>query len=182
MLYLRSGRTSANFKNLMDGGRLDIMYQCILTSIFKSQAHRHDVIFHAILNGPPNAPLHVQISGEDLRNAHIDESSWEQIIRNVLHKKTHAGITIERCSLQEIIKKKHQEGSNIFLLDSKGDYFQKSLVSNDENNLFVVGDHVGLSRNEEGFIMRYGRKLSLGREKYLAASCIDIINYLLDSN
>lgn len=182
MLYLRSGRTSANFKNLMDGGRLDIMYQCILTSIFKSQSHRHDVIFHAILNGPPNAPLHVQISGERLRNAHIDESSWEQIIRNVLHKKDHEGIEVERCSLQEVIKKKHNEGVSIFLLDCKGDYFEESHIRGEGNNLFVVGDHIGLSRNEEKFIMRYGRKLSLGKEKYLAASCIDIVNYLLDSN
>ena len=50
-----------------------------------------------------------------------------------------------------------------------------------ENNLFVIGDHIGLPKNDESFVLRYGTRLSLGKQKYLAASCIDIINYRIDN-
>jgi tRNA pseudouridine-54 N-methylase len=32
----------------------------------------------------------------------------------------------------------------------------------------------------EAFALRYGEKISLGKKPYLAASCITILNYLLD--
>jgi tRNA pseudouridine-54 N-methylase len=50
-----------------------------------------------------------------------------------------------------------------------------------ENAVFVVGDHVGLPKNAERFALRFGEKISLGKQPYLASSCITIINYLLDS-
>jgi len=39
---------------------------------------------------------------------------------------------------------------------------------------------VGLPKNAERFVLRYGEKVSLGKTPYLAASCITIINYMLD--
>jgi tRNA pseudouridine-54 N-methylase len=44
----------------------------------------------------------------------------------------------------------------------------------------VLGDHIGLPKTVESFALRYGEKLSLGKQPYLAASCITILNYLLD--
>jgi len=44
----------------------------------------------------------------------------------------------------------------------------------------VLGDHVGLPKKAEAFALRFGEKISLGRTPYLAASCINILNYLLD--
>jgi tRNA pseudouridine-54 N-methylase len=49
-----------------------------------------------------------------------------------------------------------------------------------ENCVFVLGDHVGLPKKAEVFALRYGEKISLGKQPYLAASCITILNYLLD--
>ena len=49
-----------------------------------------------------------------------------------------------------------------------------------DDAVFVLGDHVGLPRNVERFALRFGEKISLGKQPYLAASCITIINYLLD--
>ena len=49
-----------------------------------------------------------------------------------------------------------------------------------ENPVFVLGDHKGLPMRAEGFALRYGEKVSLGNRLYLAASCINIVNYLLD--
>ena len=44
----------------------------------------------------------------------------------------------------------------------------------------LVGDHIGWPKTVESFVLRYGEKLSLGKQPYLAASCITILNYLLD--
>jgi tRNA pseudouridine-54 N-methylase len=44
----------------------------------------------------------------------------------------------------------------------------------------VLGDHVGLPKKAEIFALRFGEKISLGKQPYLAASCITVINYLLD--
>ena len=178
LLLSRTGYTNPNFPSLMEGGRLDIVYQCALMAIFKSQAHRQDVIFHAVLNGPPSPPLHIKISGAELRDARVDERSWEAILRNVIGGKRHPGIEVDRKSFQEIIKQRSKEGSRIFVLGDDGEPIAG--MNPEENTLFILGDHVGLPKKDEGFALRYGEKLSLGKAKYLAASCIDIVNYSLD--
>ena len=68
--------------------------------------------------------------------------------------------------------------SPIYVLEEGG----KDILEVDvgENPVFVLGDHIGLPRKVEGFALRYGEKVSLGKRPYLAASCITVINYLLD--
>ncbi len=178
LLQSRTGYTSPDFRTLMDAGRLDIVYQCALMALFKSAAHRNDTIFHAVLNGPPTPPVHIQISGAELRDAHIDERSWEKILRNILGGKSHPGIVVDKTPFQKLIKQKSEAGYTIFVLGDKGDPISDQKLSG--NMLFILGDHVGLPRNDENFALRYGTKTSLGKEKYLAASCIDIVNYYID--
>ncbi len=178
LLCSRTGRTDGNFRSLVDAGRLDVVYQCILTSIFKSQAHRKDVVFHAVLGGAPRPPVHIAVSGAELRDAKVDERSWEGILRKVLSGGEHPGVTMDTSPLQGLVKERHEMGYRIFMLNDRGEPFGKAELGDD--NLFVLGDQVGLSRNDEGFVLRYGRSLSIGREKYLAATCIDVINYLMD--
>ncbi|MFI5412411.1 MAG: hypothetical protein ACHQX1_00800 [Candidatus Micrarchaeales archaeon] len=178
LLHSRTGFTNSKFRDLIEGGRLDVVYQCILMSIFKSASHRHDVVFHVILNGPPNPPVHISISGNDLFDARVDERSWEKILKNVLSGKQHPGISVDKIPFQKLIQKKHEDGYKIYVLNNKGDDIKQQEFT--ENSLFVLGDHIGLPKNDEIFALRYGKKLSIGREKYLAASCIDILNYHLD--
>ncbi|MBS7281506.1 MAG: tRNA (pseudouridine(54)-N(1))-methyltransferase TrmY, partial [Candidatus Freyarchaeota archaeon] len=61
ILYSRMGRTAPEFTNLHDAGRLDIVYECAVASLFLSHAIRKNIVFHTILNGPPNPPLHLKI-------------------------------------------------------------------------------------------------------------------------
>ncbi len=178
ILFSRKGRTDGNFRTLRDAGFLDTVHQCILTSIFKSHGHRKDVVFHAILGGPPNPPKHLEIRGDELQDASIDERSWEKILKNVLKGKSHPGITVKSGSLQSLIKEKAEQGGQIFVLEEKG--ADISEVKFDEHCVFVLGDHIGIPKKDEGFVLRHGEKLSLGKEKYLAASCIDIVNFHID--
>ncbi len=180
VLYSRKGRTDGRFKTLIDAGRLDTVYQCILTSVFKSHAHRHDVIFHVFLNGPPNPPIHLQVDGDELHDVRLDERSWEKLLRNVLTGIPHPGITLTKESLQAFIRARANTGVPIFILHEKG----QNIIEIDfsESAVFILGDHIGLPKKDEKFILRFGEKVSLGKQRYLAASCIDIINYVLDEH
>ncbi len=180
LLYSLKGFTSANFKDLVSAGRLDVVYQCILMSIYKSRSHRHDSVFHAILSGPPNPPLHISVSGDELKDARLDERSWENIIREVLSGGEHVGIKLEKKSFQQLIKEKSDLGYKIFILDMEGEKFDSKKLG--QNNLFILGDQIGLPKKDMNFALRFGDKISIGKEEYLAASVIDILNYLIDSN
>ena len=177
ILYSRKGRTDSRFSNLKDAGRLDVVHECIVASLFLSHGIRRDVVFHAILSGPPSPPLHLKIDGSQLRDVRTDQATWEEIFRKVLSGKSHPGISVHKCSFESLLKEKSVT-SAVYVLEEGGkDIFEVNL---EENPIFVLGDHVGLPRKVEGFALRYGRKISLGKQPYLAASCITVVNYLLD--
>jgi len=177
VLLSRRGRTDGNFRSLREAGRLDVVYQCILFAFFTSGAIRRDVIFHTILGGPPRPPLHLIIDGRRLRDVRTDERSWENILRKVLSGGSHPGIRTERESFQGVLRSMRDR--NIFVLEEKGQDIRDIDLGADP--VFILGDQVGLPKKDEAFALRFGTKISLGKRPYLAATCIDVINYLLDS-
>ena len=177
ILYSRKGRTDSNFTSLRDAGRLDIVHECIVAGFFLSHGLRKDVTFHAVLTGPPAPPLHLNIDGASLHDVRTDQETWKEILKKVLAGKTHPGITADRSSFEALLKETTKEAS-LYVLEEGGKDI--STVSWGKKPVFVLGDHIGLPKTAEGFALRYGEKISLGKQPYLAASCITIINYLLD--
>ena len=179
ILYSRLGRTDANWVSLHDAGRLDIVYECIVASLFLSHGIRENVIFHAILSGPPNPPLHLKVEGLRLHDVRTDQETWRQILKKILSGKTHPGVSVERLSFEALLKEKAaMEKAKVYVLEEGGkDIFETEAG---ENSVFVLGDHVGLPRKVERYALRYGEKVSLGKTPYLAASCITVLNYLMD--
>ena len=53
-------------------------------------------------------------------------------------------------------------------------------VEIEDHPVFILGDHIGLPKTVEDFALRYSEKVSLGKQPYLAASCITVLNYLMD--
>ena len=92
VLFSRLGRTDSSFDNLHDAGRLDIVYECIVASLFLSHGIRRNVTFNAFLNGPPSPPLHLRIKGEDLYDVRTDIDTWQRILKKTIAGKTHPGI------------------------------------------------------------------------------------------
>lgn len=177
ILYSRMGRTDPNWTNLHDAGRLDVVYECIIASLFLSHGIRKNVTFHGILNGPSLPPLHLQIEGEHLHDVRTDVDTWQNILRKVLSRKTHPGISTDKRGFETLLKSKAGTAS-VYVLEEKGkDITQIELAA---NAIFVLGDHVGLPKKAETFALRWGEKISLGKQPYLAASCITVLNYLLD--
>jgi tRNA (pseudouridine54-N1)-methyltransferase len=177
ILYSRKGRTDGKFKSLREAGRLDVVQECIIASLFLSHGIRRDTIFHAFLYGPPMPPLHLKVHGGFLRDVRTDQQTWGEIFRRVLSGKSHPGIIVEKRSFESLLRELPKE-AKIFVLEEGGtDVFE---VDFGEHPIFVLGDHIGLPRKVEGFALRYGEKISLGKKPYLAASCITVLNYLLD--
>ena len=171
------GRTDSNWTKLHDAGRLDIVYECIVASLFLSHAIRRNTTVHTILNGPPNPPLHLKIEGATIYEVRTDQQTWTQILKKILSGKLHPGISTDKTSFEALIKAKAHEAP-VYILEEGGKNIDDIKIGN--SPAFVLGDHVGLPKRVEGFALRYGEKISLGRYPYLAASCITILNYLLD--
>lgn len=151
-----------------------MVHQCAVSALFLSHAIRKDAVFHAILNGPPTPPLHLKVDGAELRDARTDEDTWFGILKKVLKGGSHPGISVAKESFQEVVSGRQ----NVFVLEEGGNDATKTDFG--ENPLFVLGDQVGLPKREEGFALRNGRKLSLGKTRYLAASCVNTLNFLMD--
>ena len=177
IVFSRIGKTSPDFRNLHDAGRLDIIHECIVASLFLLHGLRKNVVFHAVLNGPPNPPLHIQIDGATLYDVRTDMDTWQSILKKVISGKQHPGITTSKTSFEALLKAK-AETTRIYVLEEGGKDIANAELP--ENCVFVLGDHVGLPKKVETFTLRYGEKISLGKQPYLAASCITILNYLLD--
>jgi tRNA (pseudouridine54-N1)-methyltransferase len=177
LLYSRMGKTDPHWTNMHDAGRLDIVYECIVTSLFLSHGLRRDVNFNAVLNGPPNPPLHLHIDGATLYDVRTDQETWQTILKKTLSGKLHPGVTTQKMGFEVLLKQK-AETNAVYVLEEGGKNVET--IQFPQNPLFILGDHVGLPKNAERFALRFGEKISLGKQPYLAASCITVLNYLLD--
>jgi tRNA (pseudouridine54-N1)-methyltransferase len=177
LLFSRQGRTDTNWNNMHDAGRMDIVHECIVASLFLSHGLRRNVIFHAIMNGPPKPPLHLQISGAELYDVRTDIDTWQGILKKTMSRKAHLGVEVIKTGFEALLKEK-AETNHVYVLEENGKNITETEIK--PNPIFVLGDHVGLPKKAETFALRYGEKISLGKQPYLAASCITILNYLLD--
>ena len=176
VLFSRRGWSGGGFGCLREGGRLDVAYQCLLFGLFTSGAVRRNVVFHVVLGGPPRPPLCLTVDGRKLRDVRTDEQSWEEVLKKVLGGGSHPGIRVSKESLQEVVRE--LKDRNLFVLEEKGEDICN--VKFGENPVFVLGDQVGLPKKDEKYVLRFSRKISLGKKPYLAATCVDVINYLAD--
>jgi tRNA (pseudouridine54-N1)-methyltransferase len=105
----------------------------------------------------------------------VDEFTWTRILEKVLSGEKHPGISLDKKGFHQLIDEK----AEVYVLEESGENISE--VAFGENPVFVIGDQVGLPKKEEDWILRKAKKISLGKQVYLAMSCIDIINYILDA-
>lgn len=182
--YSEKARTSGNFDvhELMKAGRMDIVCNVIIQSLFLSNKLRDNVHLHLIFNGPPNPPMHLEFLSD--KELPISKKDIAGLIKRMLYKckkekKTEVfpGCFIEKKSFSQLVLELENKGGEIFILDKKGKNIRK--LKNDElrDCIFIIGDHEGLPKKE---IKRFKQRVSIGKETYFSSQTFIIINNELD--
>jgi tRNA (pseudouridine54-N1)-methyltransferase len=178
VLYAR-GTTDSKFDvcNLPAAGRMDLICRCISSALYLSYSMREDARIFVVLNGPPSPPITICFDGKS--SFYTDEKSIASLIKAILSsdigkewKKTESCM-VARKSFQEVLG---ELDGNVYVLDETG----KNIGKIKDNPIFVLGDNMGIPKNDEKFALRKGEKTSLGKNSYLASSCISILNWMCD--
>ncbi|MFH1249153.1 MAG: tRNA (pseudouridine(54)-N(1))-methyltransferase TrmY [archaeon] len=180
--FSNTARTSGNFDDLMQAGRMDIVCHTVIASFFVSHAMRNDVKLHLLFNGPPDAPKHLEFVYDE--EMPISKKDIAGLIKRMLFKskkgikiKAFPGCFIEKKSLIHLFEELQNEGKKIYLLDRRGTDIRETPI--EENAVFVIGDQDGIPRRE---IKRVDdiKKISLGPNSLFASQAIVILNNELD--
>ena len=182
VMFSENGRTKGDFKDLMKAGRLDIVCHAVISSLFLSNAVRDHVDLHIVLNGPPDPPKHIEIRHNP--EASISKKDIGKLLRSTLWKykkgrkiEAFPGVHIEKRYFDEVLK---DFGSRpIYLLDANGKPIEDVKFGKDP--VFVLGDHIGLPRNEKSIAKKLAKeRISIGPLPYFSSQCIVVVNNVLD--
>lgn len=177
------GRTSGNFDDMMKAGRLDIAVNVIIAAFFLSEKRRRDVLFHLILNGPPDPPKHLEFDSRE--EIPFSKKDIDGLFKRMLFKyrqgqraKVFDGCYVEKKSFQQVVRGAAEAGKTIYLLDERGQDIRN--VELQENAVFILGDHEGLNKNDIKFAKRYAKCISVGPEMYFASQVVVLVHNELD--
>jgi len=194
--YSENAKTTGNFdiNNLMKAGRMDIACQIIIMSFFVSRHMRNNVKLHMIFNGPPNAPVHLELfPGEnklgDIQNKiDISKKDVAGFIKKMLYKvkkneKTEIapGYVVEKKNFINLVEEMIKDGKQIYLLDKKGDDIRKLKDKDFTDSVFVLGDHDGIPKEQLKKLKEFGiKKICVGKQMYFASQTMTIIQNEMD--
>lgn len=183
--------TIGNFSlNDMPGsaGRMDIICRCINSAFFLSHDLRRDVQVHVILLGEPYSSRIIRFNGEKLRYLNPDERSAGALIKKALEvdnissieKRSTPGVWVRKANLSELLNEFVSKERKIFYFSEEGIDIRLS-VEEAIDGVFILGDHLGLTNEEECLVVNIARKtLSLSPLSLHADHCIILIHNELD--
>lgn len=182
--------TSGNFSlNDMPGsaGRMDILCRCTSAALFLSHDMRRDVHVHLLLLGEPNPHKIVRFDGETLRYLNPDERSSGSLIKKALEKdvgeleiKSTPGVWVRHGGLDTLLNEFVEKGRKIIYLREDGDDI-RSVAEPLNDAVFIMGDHNGVTEEEEKLIMSAGATvINVGPLSLHSEHCITLINNELD--
>jgi len=182
--------TSPNF-SLEDipgtSGRLDILCRAVTAAFVLSHGIRKDVCVYLVLLGG-EIPKTIQLRGETLRHLNPDERTTAALLKKALAVPaapqwalSTSGIFVRSGGLVELLADLkdarmiylREDGADIRTLDAGGHCCETA---------FILGDHTGMTPDEESLIEQAGAKVvSLGPTSLHADHCVVLINWLLDT-
>ncbi len=181
--FSASGATSGNFGDLMKAGRMDIAIHTIIQALFLSHDFRKDVKIHLILYGMPDPPKHIEIQVTD--ELEISKKDIGTLIKKILYKykpgekkEVLPGCFIEKKSFLKVLEELEENGSEIFILDKKGEDIREVEIK--DNCAFVLGDHEGLPEKEMKRLRKICTSVSVGPKMYFASQTVAVVNNELD--
>lgn len=165
-------------------GRMDILCRCVNSALFLSHDLRRDVRVFLILKGMPSPPKLIRFDGSEVRYLSPDERSAASLIKKALEKKAQdfwtestPGVSVRKGDIDGILKELDKK---IIYLREDGDDIRNKNV-NESDLLYVLGDHLGLTEDEEKIIMGYNPEIiSIGPLSLHADHCIVLLHNEMD--
>lgn len=185
-------RTDGNF-NLNDlpgsGGRIDILCRCINCALFLSHDLRRDVIIYLVLLGEPDMPKIVKFEGENVKYLNPDERSSGSLIKKALERsaiprwrESTRGVWVRMGGLADLLEEVLIKDKRLFYLQEDGGDIRDRFKENvPDNTVFVLGDHTGMTPEEEIVIRDLDVKtINIGPISLHADHCIILVNNEID--
>jgi len=175
-------------------GRMDLVCRFIAQSIFISHGVRRDSAAIAILKGKPDPPKAILVKGSEVRYMAPDERNVGGIIRKALSidlkspewktakwRRSTPGVYVAKKGLRDVLSELEQSGFDVYYLKEDGKDIRN--VSFGKKLAFVLGDHIGLSREDESTVKDYAKDtISLSPLSLQADQCVVIVHYELDNS
>lgn len=170
-------------------GRLDILCRSVTSAFVLSHGIRKDVLAYLVLLGGEN-PKTIQLVGESLRHLNPDERSTAALLKKALAVEaapgwsmSTPGIFVRSGGLPRLLEDLRQRSVRLIYLKEDGKDFRCLRDEPlEEEMAFVLGDHSGMTAEEEALLTSAGAEVvALGPTSLHADHCIVVTNWLLDS-
>lgn len=188
-------RTSGNFDDLMQAGRMDIVAHVIINAFFLSRKLRDDAVLHLVFYGQPDPPKHLEMhsggnvpeTGSEVGSLDISKKDVIGTVKKMLYKyrkgekhEVFKGYYIEKKNLYDVLEELENEGKEIFILDEDGEDIRDIKTEDLKDAAFVLGDHDGFPDKELKRLKKNYRTVKVGNKVYFASQVVTIVNNELD--
>lgn len=168
-------------------GRLDILCRCINAAFVLSHGIRKDVCVYLVLLGG-EIPKTILLKGETLRHLNPDERTTAALLKKALAlssspqwTQSTSGIFVRTGGLAEVIADL-KVAVMLYLREDGADIRSIKCSGLCGDSTFILGDHTGMTPEEETLIKQAGAAVvSLGTVSLHADHCIVIVNWMLDT-
>ena len=165
-------------------GRMDILCRCVNAALFLSHDIRRDVRVYIVLKGGVQ-PKIVRFEGAAVRYLSPDERSAASLIKKALEKNAQGfwtestpGVSIKTGDFGDILGELDKKIT--YLREDGADFRNKSFEAGTDH-LFVLGDHMGLTEDEEKLIGAHEHEVvSVGPLSLHADHCIVLLHNEMD--
>ncbi|HUR68489.1 MAG TPA: tRNA (pseudouridine(54)-N(1))-methyltransferase TrmY [Candidatus Thermoplasmatota archaeon] len=163
------------------GGRIDILARCLPAAFLVSHGLRPEVELTCLHLGPPAAPKAVRVRSAELRHLNPDERTSALLLEKALGAATTGpvwqaatpGVQVAKLGLAELL-----DGPVVVLAEDGVDIASARLP---EDALFVLGDHLGFTAEEEALLASKAvARVSLGPVSLQADQCLVVLHNHVD--
>ncbi len=165
-------------------GRMDILCRCVNSALFLSHDLRRDVRVHLVLKEGVQSKI-VRFDGAAVRYLSPDERSAASLIKKALEKQAQGfwtestpGVSIKTGDFGDLLGELNKK---ITYLREDGVDIRMKPLEVVSDFLFVLGDHMGLTDDEEKIIEAHDHEIvSVGPLSLHADHCIVLLHNEMD--
>ncbi|HPS92290.1 MAG TPA: tRNA (pseudouridine(54)-N(1))-methyltransferase TrmY, partial [Methanothrix sp.] len=177
-------------------GRLDILCRAVTAAFVLSHGIRKDVCVYLVLLGGETAKT-IQLRGETLRHLNPDERTTAALLKKALAvdaatewKMSTSGIFVRTGGFAQLLAELkearliylREDGADIRGIFKDAGEASTAGASTCGSAAFILGDHTGMTAEEEALLVQVGAKIvSLGPTSLHADHCIVLLNWLCDT-